>query len=255
MQYPKTRKEDVREIYFGREVEDPYRWLEDDHADETQAWVSAQQKVTDGILSEYPDRKKVFEEIIDLIDYPKQSLPVKRGKWYYYSKNSGTQNQWVVYRKRELDGEEELFFDPNTLSEDGTTRAYRLGVSKDRRYFFYNISQAGADDSEIWIYDTETKTFLEEKLLNARHTDTAWYKDGYIYSQYDEIADNLKANKNQRVFYHKLGDSFENDVLLYEDPENPFRYHHGWVSDDEKYMFIYVSEGTSNNRFYIKIYP
>ena len=252
MQYPITRKEEIRETIFGREVEDPYRWLEDDHADETQAWVRTQQEVTERILNEYPDRNKVFDEIIDLINYPKQTFPIKRGKWYYYSKNSGTQNQWVIYRKGELDGEEELFFDPNTLSEDGTTKAFRLGESTDRRYFFYNISKAGADDSEIWIYDIETKAFLEEKLLNARHTDIAWYKDGYIYSQYDDEADNLKANKNQRVFYHKIGDSFDNDILLYEDPEHPFRYNSGWVSDDEKYMFIYISEGTSKNKILYK---
>lgn len=252
MQYPETRKELIKEQFFGTEINDPYRWLEDDHSEETQAWVKEQQAHTEQILNEYPLRSNILNEIIELNDYPKMTCPIKRGDWYYFSKNSGTQNQWVIYRKKELNSEEELFFDPNTLSEDGTTQASRVGMSEDRKLFFYRISKAGADDADIWIFDTKKKCFIEEKLLNARHTGVDCYKNGFIYSKYDELADNLKANKNQKVYYHQFGDAFENDQLIYEDLDHPLRYHAGWVSDDKRYMFIYVSEGTSQNKILFK---
>ncbi len=247
MQYPSTRKESITEEIFGVKISDPYRWLEDDHSEETQAWVLEQQALTESMLNEYPDRKSILNRFKELYDYERQGCPLKRGNWYYFAKNDGLQNQYVTYRKRTLDSEAELFFDPNTLSDDGTTTAQVVGRSKDNQYFVYMISKAGADAGEFWIMETETKTFHEDKLLNIRQTGAAWYKSGYFYSRYDEDEDYQKQNKNQKIYYHKLGDVKENDTLIFEDLEHPLRYNFAHVSDDEKYLIIHTSEGTQGN--------
>ena len=169
IQYPKTPKEDIVEILHGQEIRDPYRWLEDDKSPKTEAWLKEQHALTDSILNRYPGRKAMLDRLTELSDYPKQSIPYKRGDWYYIYRNTGLQNQSVIYRRKK-DGAEELFFDPNTLSEDGTTTCYISGASKDKRYFCFNIAPSGADDSEYWVMDTESKTFLKDKITDVQST-------------------------------------------------------------------------------------
>ena len=248
MKYPRTPKGTITDDYFGTPVPDPYRWLEDDNSPATQAWVKEQQVLTETILNQYPSRKAMLARLQELSDYPKQGCPIKRGDWYYYAKNDGLQNQWVTYRKRSPEGEEELFFDPNTLSPDGTTVAFPTGRSKDFKYFCYQISLAGADAGEFWVMDTESKTFLDDKLSNMRHTGASWYKDGYFYSRYDNEQDYQQQDQNQKVYYHKLGDKQELDRLIYEDPEHPLRYNGAYVSDDQTTLFISISQGTSGQK-------
>jgi len=244
IKYPQTRKDSIVEEHFGIKVADPYRWLEDDKSPETMDWVRQQQAVTVAVLNEYPGRKQILERLKELNDYPKQGCPRKMGDWYYILKNDGLQNQWVTYRKRTLNGEEELFLDPNKLSEDGTTGAYLVGYSKDFKYFVYMISTAGSDNGEIKIMETESKTWLADKLPDMKHTGAAWYKNGFFYSRYDSAEDYQKQDKNQKIYYHKLGDAMANDQLYYEDPEHPLRFAGTSVSDDERYIFIHISEGT-----------
>ena len=177
---------------------------------------------------------------------------MKMGEWFYYYKNDGLQNQWVQYRKRTLDGVAEVFFDPNTLSEDGTTTGRVVGYSKDFKFFVFDISKAGADAGEFWVMEAETKTWLDDKLLNMRHSGASWYKDGFFYSRYDEDSDYQKQDKNQKVYYHKLGEAKENDILVYEDPEHPLRYNSAVVSDDDRYLLIYSSEGTHGRQILFK---
>ena len=251
MKYPETRKEEIKETFFGVEVKDPYRWLEDDHAEKTSQWVQKQQDLTESVLNEYPDRKKRLDELLSLTNNPKETFPIKRGDWYYYVKNTGLQNQWTTYRKKEKDGQEELFFDPNALSEDGTTQAYQIGRSKDYKYFAYAVSKSGSDLFDLWIMDTEKKEFIADKMTDMIHTGAAWYKDGFFYSKYDAVKDRGKY-ENQKIYYHKLFDDNKNDILVFEEPEHPLRYHHAAVSDDEKYLIIYSSEGTSGNRLLFK---
>ncbi len=253
MKYPKTRKDSITEEMFNVKQSDPYRWLEDDHSAETEAWVKEQQVLTESVLNEYPERKNILSRLVELNNYEKLSCPMKKGDWIYFYKNDGLQNQWVQYRKRTMDGEAEVFFDPNALSEDGTTTGSIVGFSKDYKYFVYNISKAGADAGEFWIMETESKTWLDDKLLNMRHSSAAWYKGGYFYGRYDEDENYQKQNKNQKIYYHKLNDSKENDVLIYEDPEHPLRYQHASVSDDERYLFIHSSEGTMGTKISFKL--
>jgi len=246
--YPITPKEDVTEDHFGIRIEDPYRKLENDRSEVTAAWLKEQQTVTDDFLSRYPHRKAMLERLKELIDYPKQSVPYKMGDWYYYSRNDGLQNQWVLYRKASLGGVEEVFLDPNTLSEDGTTRASWCGYSKDYRYFSFMVSPSGADAGEIWTMDSRTKAFLPDKITNVRHSGASWWKDGFFYSRYDNTQDYQSQDANMKIYYHKLGEDNAEDRLIYEDPENPLRYHHIWVSDDEKTLFLYSTKGTRSSR-------
>ena len=197
-------------------------------------------KVTESVLNLYPGRKAMFERLQELNNYPRQSVPIKIGDWYYFSRNEGLQNQYITYRKKK-DGEEELFFDPNTLSPDGTTQAYNSGRSKDKRYATYNIAESGADNSEYWVMDTETKTFLKDKITNVRGFGTPWYKDGFFYSKSEGVQDYQAQDKNHRIFYHKLGEDESQDTLIWEDPENPLRYHSASVSDDENTCFQWIS--------------
>lgn len=252
IKYPQTRQEQIVDDFFGVKVADPYRWLEDDNSEETIQWVKEQQALTEKVLNEYPDRGRLLERLKELNDFPKQGPYMKRGDWYYFAKNDGLQNQWVIYRKPTLDGEEELFLDPNLLSEDGTTSVDRVGKSKDNRYFVYQISTAGSDAGEFWILDTNTKEWLDDKLFNMRHSGASWYKNGYFYSRYDSEENYQEQNKNQKVYYHKIGDKQEADTLVYEDPEHPLRYIGAWVSDDERYLFIQLSEGTSGESIIYK---
>lgn len=251
IKYPETKIEEIEEEFFGVRVKDPYRWLENDNSEETMEWVRKQQELTESILNEYPGRKDFLQRLKELNDYQKESTPVRMGEWYYFLKNDGLQNQWVTYRKRTLDSETELFFDPNTLSDDGTTGAYRAGNSRDYKYFVFMINEAGADAGEFWLMDTEKKEFLKEKLVKMKFTGASWYKDGFFYSRYDTDED-FRQTRNQKVYYHKLGDKQENDRLIYEEPDNPQRFLGAYVSDDEKYLFIYISEGTSGEAVIFK---
>lgn len=247
MKYPHTRKDNIVEDHFGVKISDPYRWLEDDNSPETIEWIKEQQRLTEQVLNENPDRAGFLARLQELCDYPKQSCPIRRGDWFYYAKNDGLQNQWVTYRRKGLQGEEELFFDPNTLSEDGTTTAHIAGNSKDFRYFTYKVSKSGSDACDLWTMDTETKTWLEDKLTDLRHSGAAWYKDGFFYSRYDGRQDYQQQNKNQKIYYHQLGQPMESDKLIYEDPEHPLRYNHPYIIEGCRMLFIVSSQGSSGN--------
>lgn len=248
MKYPPTRKEDVTEEFFGVRVSDPYRWLEDDHSAETKAWLRAQQEVTEAVLNANPGREAMRERLRQLNDYPKTSSPSKAGDWYYFYKNDGLQNQWVLWRRRAADGVEELFFDPNTLSEDGSTRAYPVGWSKDYRYVTFNVSKSGADLGEFRVMDAESKQFLPDLLPDMRHSGAAWRGTGFYYSGYEAGQDYQSQDRDQKIYYHRLGDAKDQDRLIHEDLSHPLRYRHARVSDDEKTLFLYESEGTHGDR-------
>ncbi|HQP26508.1 MAG TPA: prolyl oligopeptidase family serine peptidase [Candidatus Syntrophosphaera sp.] len=247
MQYPRTRKDGTIDEFFGVKVPDPYRWLENDHDPEVIAWTQAQQALTESILNQYPGRKAMLERMQELVNYPRQTAPIKYGEWYYYHRNDGLQNQWVIYRKRQ-DGPEELFLDPNTMSPDGTTTVYSVGKSKDFRYFTFLVSAAGADAGELWTIDTITREWLPDKLKDMRHTGAEWYRDGFFYSRYLPTQDGVQGDPGQNVWYHKLGTPQEEDVLVYEDAVNPRRFRGCWVSDDGKYLFMYERGTSPGNR-------
>ena len=259
IEYPQTPREDVVDNYFGTEVADPYRWLEDDNSEATAAWVAAQNKVTFDYLHALPAREKIKARLEQLWDYPTQSAPSKHGDYYYISRNSGLQNQSVIYRKRDLESEaEEVFLDPNTLSEDGTVALNTLTFSKDGKMLAYSLASAGSDWVEIFVMDAESKTLLTDHIKWVKFSGASWSPDnkGFYYSAYDapKQGDALYSaqNTNQKVYYHRIGTSQSEDMLIYANPSAPLHYFHGGESEDGKWIFITGSAGTSGNELLYK---
>jgi prolyl oligopeptidase len=248
--YPETRKTDVADDYFGTLVADPYRWLEDDRSAETEAWVEAQNTVTFGYLDQIPFREKIRARLLEIWNYPRYGSPFRAGDYYFFYKNDGLQNQSVIYIQKGLDGEPEVFIDPNELSPDGTIRIGITGFSTDKKYVAISRGEAGSDWSEIRVMEIATKTELPDRIRWVKFSGAAWHGDGFFYSGYDapEPGREMTArNEYQKVFYHKLGDTQEKDELVYEDRDHPLRYVSAGVTEDERFLVLNISEGTSGN--------
>ena len=186
MTYPETKKGDVVDTYFGAQVKDPYRWLEDDRSAETEAWVKEQNKVTYAHLDEIPYRKTLNDRLSKLWNYEKIGAPFKEGDHEYYYKNDGLQNQYVIYRKNE-NGEDEVFLDPNTFSEGGTTSLGSVSFSKDGKTVAYSISEGGSDWRKVIVMDAETKEVKEDTLIDVKFSGLSWKgNEGFYYSSYDK---------------------------------------------------------------------
>ncbi len=255
--YPITTKGYVVDNYFGTEVSDPYRWLEDDNSEETKAWVEAQNAVTFGYLETIPFRESIKSRLTQIWDYPKYGLPYKRGDFWYYSKNDGLQQQAVVYQMDDLEGEPRVFLDPNTLSEDGTVALSGLSFSKNEKYAAYSVSSGGSDWREIYIIDVENGAKMTDHLEWIKFSGMSWLGDGFFYGRFDAPSegDELKAlNKNNKVYFHKVGTSQAEDKLIYEDTANPDYMWSVYTSDDESIIALSGSTPSTrgNSLFYKK---
>ena len=253
--YPVTKKVDQVDDYFGTKVADPYRWLEDDNAEEVKAWVQAQNAVTFGYLDTIPFRPKIKDRLTEIFNYPRYSSPFRAGEYYFFYKNDGLQNQDVCYIQKGLDGTPEVFLDPNLLSADGTVRAFLIGASNDDRYIAVLRGEAGSDWTELRVMEVATKRELPDRVQWVKFSGAAWKGDGFYYSGYDKPApgEELKGkNEYMKVFYHKLGDPQEKDSIVYEDKSHPLRTYGAGVTEDEKFLFFTISEGTSGNELYCK---
>ncbi len=253
--YPVTNKVDQTDDYFGTIVADPYRWLEDDNSEETAEWVTAQNEVTFGYLEQIPFRSKVKERLEQIWDYPKYSSPFKEGDNYYFFKNDGMQNQYVMYKQTSLDAEPEVFLDPNTFSEDGTVALSGLEFNKDGDYLAYSISKSGSDWGEIFIMDAETKELLDDHIEWVKFSGMSWKDDGFYYSRYDEPkeGDELQAvNEFHKIYFHKMGTSQDKDILIHKNDDFPLRNYYAGTTEDETFVYMSESEGTSGNSLYAK---
>ena len=253
--YPTTNKVDTIDTYFGTEVPDPFRWLEDDMSAETEAWVKEQNKVTFGYLDQIPFREDLKNRLEKLWNYEKLGSPFKEGDYTYFYKNDGLQNQYVVYRKKG-EGEEEVFLDPNTFSEDGTTSLMGLSFTKDGSKAAYLISEGGSDWRKGVVINAETREQVEDTLVDIKFSGISWKgNDGFFYSSYDKPdGSELSAKTDQhKLYYHKLGTPQSEDKVIFGGtPEEKHRYIQGYVSEDEKYLFISASVSTSGNKLYLK---
>ena len=253
--YPKTRKGDVVDSYFGQEIADPYRWLEDDMSEETAAWVKAQNDVTFAYLNKIPYREAIEKRLTTLMDYEKVSSPFKEGNYTYFYKNDGLQNQSVLYRKNEQ-GETEVFLDPNTFSEDGTTSLAGISFSKDGSKLAYQISEGGSDWRKVIIIDAESGEQLEDALVDVKFSGISWVgNEGFYYSSYDKPdGSELSAKTDQhKVYYHKLGTAQSQDSLVFGGTDaEKHRYIGAGVSEDDRYLFIYASVSTSGNKLFMQ---
>lgn len=253
--YPIAKKVDTIDVYFETEVADPYRWLEDDNSDETAEWVTAQNEVTYGYLEQIPFRQKIEDRLKQIWDYPKLGTPFKEGDNYFFFKNDGMQDQSVLYIRSGLDAEPEVFLDPNTLSEDGTIALSNLSISKDGKTCAYGISKSGSDWSEIFLMDVATKKQLEDHLEWIKFSGISWKDDGFYYSRYDAPEEGTEySGKNEfhKVYYHKMGTKQAEDELIYKNDEFPQRNYYGGTTDDESYLILSESAGTSGNSVRVK---
>ena len=255
IEYPVTKKVDVVDNYFGTEVPDPYRWLEDDNSEETAAWVKAQNAVTFGYLAQLTGREELNARLTELWNYPKYDTPFKRAGKYLFFKNDGLQNQSVLYITESLDAEPKVLLDPNKLSDDGTVALSGIELSDDGKYLVYMIARSGSDWNEIFVKNVETGELLPDQIMWVKFSGVSWYDGGFYYSAYEAPAQGEelhKSNENQMVMYHKLGDSPENDKMVYCEPENPKRLFGAYVTDDKKFLVLTKMEGSTGNALSVK---
>ena len=255
LEYPETRKGNTVDTYFGTEVKDPYRWLEDDRSAETEAWVKAQNKVTFSYLNQIPFREALKKRLTELWNYEKLSAPNKEGDWIYFSKNDGLQNQSVIYRKKTEDATPEEFLDPNKFSEDGTTSLASMSFSEDGKILAYSISEGGSDWRKVIIMDAETREIKEDTLIDVKFSGISWKgNEGFYYSSYDKPeGSELSAKTDQhKLYYHKLGTPQSQDKIIFgATPEQKHRYVGGNVSEDNRYLFISARTSTSGGKLFM----
>jgi len=251
--YPITEKKVVVDSYFETNIEDPYRWLENDLSSETMKWVDTQNDVTFDYLNSIPYKNKLKDKLTKIWNYEKQTSPYHEGDYLYYYKNDGLQNQYVVYRKK-ANSEEEVFLDPNTFSEDGTISLTGLYFSKNGKLVSYLISEGGSDWRKAIVMDTESKEIIGDTLTNIKFSGISWKgNDGFFYSSYDkpkgsELSDYTDRHK---LYYHKLGESQKFDNLVFGDGKDKYRYVYSSVSDDNKFLFITASNLTDGNKLFM----
>lgn len=256
VKYPLTQKDStVKDTYFGTVVADPYRWLENDTSAATADWVKAQNAVTQNYLGQIPYRDAIKNRIEKLFNFEKFSAPFRQDKYMYYYKNSGLQNQSVLYREADGSTTPELFLDPNTFSKDGTTSLAGISFSKDGSMAAYNISEGGSDWQKIVVIDAVTKKQTGD-TLELKFSGASWKgNDGFYYSNYQRTKQGnvLSAkNDNQKLYYHKLGTAQATDKMVYGDDAKPVRYIEGYLSEDEKWLFMSAANETYGNSLYVQ---
>ena len=255
LDYPEVFRDSVVvDNYHGTQINDPYRWLEDDNSPETKEWVTAQNEVTQDFVSQIPFRSKVRDRLQELMDYERYGSPFKEAGKYYYFKNDGLQNQSVLYHLND-EGEDEVIINPNDFSDDGTSSLAGLSFSKNGKYIAYLISEGGSDWRTAKVLDLDTKTLISDELEWIKFSGISWAGDGFYYSRYPVSAEGNELsglNEYHSLYYHKLGTDQSADQLIYKNPDHPKRNVGASVSDDESILVVSESESTSGNSVKIK---
>ncbi len=253
--YPKTKKVDQTDVFFGTTVADPYRWLEDDMSEETKAWVTVQNTVTNGYMSQIPFHKKIKDRLTALWNYEKFGAPFKEGAYTYFFKNDGLQNQSVLYRQKD-GGQPEVFLDPNKFTADATTSLAGIDFSKDGSLAAYQLSEGGSDWRKVVVLRTADKKQLGDTLYNVKFSGLSWKgNDGFYYSSYDKPKDGSQLSgktQHHKLFYHKLGTPQSQDKLVFGGEETPRRYIGGGVTEDQQFLVISAANATYGSELYIQ---
>lgn len=257
--YPDSRLSDdnmATDSYFGTTVEDPYRWLEDDQRSETKAWIAAQNDVTQSYFAEIPFRDAIKERLTTLWNYERFSAPFKEGKYTYFFKNDGLQNQSVLYRQIKGSDDTEVFLDPNKLSKDGTTSLAGIQFSKDGSLCAFQLSEGGSDWRKVVILNTQTGKRLDDTLRDIKFSGIAWKgNEGFYYSSYDKPADgSMLSGKTQfhKLYYHQLGTPQSEDALIFGGSDVQRRYISASVTEDQNFLIIYAANTTFGNELYLQ---
>ena len=258
LSYPPAPQSPQTDTYHGVLVPDPFRPLEDADAPATTAWVEAENAVTSAYLNQIPERDRIKAKLTQLWDYEKWSAPTKKGSRYFWSKNNGLQNQFVMFVGEDLHDTGRVLLDPNTLSDDGTVALSGAAVSHDGKWMAYGISHAGSDWQEWRVKSIDTGNDLPDLVQWAKNTGASWTTDnaGFFYSRYDAPVDGaaLQAvNYYKKLYYHRRGEAQENDTLIYERPDHKEWGFSGGTTEDGQYLVITVYEGTERkNRVFLK---
>jgi prolyl oligopeptidase len=257
LKYPETRKQDIADEYHGTKIADPYRWLEDDTSPETAAWVAAQNEVTFGFLRNIPQRKAIQDRLTKLWNYERFGIPAREGDRYVFSRNEGLQNQSVVWIADKLDATPRVLIDPNKLSADGTVALAGSRFSDDGSLMAYGISASGSDWVQYKVRDVRTGADLDDTLQWIKFSGATWTKDGkgFFYGRYaapEEGQALTGVNKFQKLYYHRIGDMQEKDILVYERPDQPDWSFGAGLTEDGRFLILSVGEGTErkNRLFY-----
>jgi len=256
MQYPKTKKVDTVDTYFGTKVADPYRWLEDDKSAETAEWVNEENKVTNDYLAKIPFRDKIKARLTKMWNFPKYGVPFKEGNYYFFYKNDGMQNQSVLYIQDGLTGAPKVLLDPNALSTEGTLAIQQISVSHDAKYLAYAFAKGGSDWEQINVIELPSGKKLSDDLNWIKFSGIAWYKDGFYYSRYDEPKKGSELsgkNEYHKIYFHKVGEKQSEDKLIYENKNYPLRNYTVQITDDQQFLLMYETESTSGNALYFKL--
>lgn len=245
-EYPVTRKVEQVDDYHGTLIADPFRWLEDDTAADTTAWVEAQNRVTCAYLDQIPYRDQLRARLTELVDYPRVSAPLVKQHWYLFARNEGLQNQAVYYLQSGRDGTPELLLDPNRLSADGTTRVAGLTFDRTGARLAYMVSHAGSDWQQICVLDLATREHLPDEINWVKVCGIAWHGAGFFYSRYPEpvVAEAAfsSMNDDHQVYFHVLGTPQTADRLVYHDPDHQQRFHTVGTTEDERYAVLSISD-------------
>ena len=246
--YPETPKKPVVDEYFGVKVIDNYRWLEDDESEEVKKWNKEQNEFTKNYLNEKL-KKQITEKYKKMFNYTKYSNLFKKGEYYFYFKNDGLQNQSVFYGTKDLNKEAKVIIDPNKLSKDGTVSLGTISINKDASLMVYSLSESGKDNQIYFIKDLKTLKDYPEKMLYMRYSSIAFTKDGFYYGRYPDPSTVKKGEEtlNHKLYYHKFNTLQKEDKLIYSEPENPMHAFSPAITNDGKYLIIYVWQGTSPN--------
>lgn len=254
---PVAHKDSVKDNYFGTIIADPYRWLENDTAPEVAEWVVQQNKATFHYLEQIPFRNEIKTRLTEIWNFEKFSTPFKEGDYWYFGKNNGLQNQFVIYRTKNLQeaAKAEVFLDPNKFSEDGTVSLASLSFSKDHKFAAVGLAKSGSDWNELFVLEVSTLKKTTDKIEWVKFSGATWFKNGFYYSRYDAPVkgkDYSNRNEFMKIYYHELGSDQSTDRLVYEDKKHPLRYFNAGLTEDERFTFINISEGTSGSEILIK---
>lgn len=251
--YPETKKINHVDKYFDTEVNDPYRWLEDDLSDTTKKWVIEQNKTTYAYLNEIPLRTQLKKSLTEIYNYEKIGTPFKEGDYTYFYKNDGLQQHSVLYRKLGENGKEEVFLDPNKFSKDGTTSLAGISFSKDGSLVAYSISEGGSDWRKVIVLNTKDKSVVGETLVDVKFSGIAWKgNEGFYYSSYDKPKGSELSQKTDqhKLYYHQLGTPQKKDKLIFGGGDFKRRYVGAYLTDDERYLIITAANTTTGNELY-----
>ncbi len=252
--YPKTKKGTESNTYFGTKVSDPYRWLEDDKSKSTADWVKSQNAVTNKYLASIPYRDKMKTRLTELWDYPKMGVPFRKGDYLFYYKNSGTQNQSVLFVQNLNTNIERVLLDPNTMSADGTLSIGSISVTNDGKFLAYTSAKSGSDWNEINILEVESGIPLSETIQWVKFSNVEWKESGFYYSRYDEPKGSALSQKNEyhKIYYHELNTPQSKDRLVYENKNAPLRNYSLSISENNEWEFLYETESTSGNALWYR---